>query len=659
MTYGLGIDAGGTYTDTAVVDLDSGRLMCGSKALTTHSDLTAGIRESLSGLDRGLLRQISLTSLSSTLATNSVVENKGCRVGLICIGTNYVNSVRPDCYAVVEGRFSMSGKEEKPLDVRTVRSELEAMKGKVDAVAVSGYVSVRNPSHEKRVERMARSILKVPVVCAHDLTSKLGFEQRTTTAVMNARLIPVIEELLRSVKAIMKEFGIRSPLMMVKGDGALMKDSTALKKPVETILSGPASSLMGAKSLTGVDDAVVIDIGGTTSDIGILKNGFPHIEPEGANIGGRRTRVMAADIATYGIGGDSRIAVNGQDIILSPVRAVPLCIAAKKWPSVRRTLESLKDITDDRAPDSCRTEDIVQDTEFFILAHAADTKDLSTADRRFLTLLKRRPFRLTDAGERLGIPAGAFSAGELESKGYIMRIGVTPTDILHAEGTYTQYDAESSRIAVGYLARKCGMDTNSFIGKTKTLITKKIAGCAMEKVLLDESGKDALSDSEKELVSRILYGCSGDYALTFGLRHPIIGIGAPVGAWLPAVADLLHTKLILPENSHIGNAIGAVTGSVCETVSITVRAAGPEITEEPECDVFTGEEIRTFGWPKEAMDFAVREGTRLAKERALVSGAKNPVVDVITDENILEVGDRKYFRGATVTVKATGKPDLS
>ena len=88
MTYGLGIDAGGTYTDTAIVELDSGRLVCGNKALTTHDDLTVGIRGSLSGLDRELLPKISLTSLSSTLATNSVVENKGCRVGLICIGIN-------------------------------------------------------------------------------------------------------------------------------------------------------------------------------------------------------------------------------------------------------------------------------------------------------------------------------------------------------------------------------------------------------------------------------------------------------------------------------------------------------------------------------------------------------------------------------------------
>ena len=126
--YGLGIDAGGTYTDTVIVDLDSGTIVCGNKALTTREDLSTGIRNSLLGLDRGLLKKISLTSLSSTLATNSVVENKGCRVGLICIGTDYVNVSEPEEYAVIKGRFSMSGKEEVPLDVRTAKSVLNEIK---------------------------------------------------------------------------------------------------------------------------------------------------------------------------------------------------------------------------------------------------------------------------------------------------------------------------------------------------------------------------------------------------------------------------------------------------------------------------------------------------------------------------------------------------
>lgn len=660
MRLGLGIDAGGTYTDTAVVDLDTGKLVCGNKALTTRHDLTEGIRDSLLGLDPELFGGIMLTSLSSTLATNSVVENKGCRIGLICIGKNYLRSSEPDIYAEIGGKFDMDGNETEPLETHTVKKILEDMKGKVDALAVSGYVSVRNPSHEDRVAKMAERILGVPCVRGHDLTSKLGFEQRTTTAVMNARLIPVIRELLDSVRKVLSELGIDSPLMMVKGDGSLMKDDVAMTKPVETILSGPASSLIGAKALTGICDAMVIDIGGTTSDIGILKNGYPRVDREGACLGGRRTRVTAADISTFGIGGDSRIVVNGKDILLSPVRAIPLCIAASKWHSVKKTLKIIADTTDDRAQESCPLEEIIQDTEFFTLAHDGDRSALQTEDIAFLQLLENGPCRLTDAGTVLGVNPHTFSVQLLESRGFVTRIGVTPTDILHAEGSYTRYDAEASSAAVGYLARKCGLSEKDFIRHTKEIITRKIASCALEKVLLDESGKDEIDMSQQIILNKAVNGGSADYRLDFILKYPIIGIGAPVGAWLPEVAGILHTGLILPKNSEIGNAIGAVTGSVSETVVITVRAAGPELIEEPECNVFTGNGVKTFGRPQEAMEFARSEGVRLAIETTVKSGCRHPVLDTMIEENAIDIGNgRKIFRGAEITIRATGKPDLN
>ena len=204
MTYGLGIDTGGTYTDSVIVELETGKVVCSSKALTTRDDLSVGIRGSLEGLDRSLLSEVSLTSLSSTLATNSVVEGKGCRVGLISIGKKYLETSLPEIYAEVDGKFTMSGEEEIRLDAGAAKKALEGMRGKVDAVVISGYLSVRNPSHEERVAAMAARILGLPVVCGHELTSKLGYEVRTTTAVMNARLIPVIRELLDSVISVMK-----------------------------------------------------------------------------------------------------------------------------------------------------------------------------------------------------------------------------------------------------------------------------------------------------------------------------------------------------------------------------------------------------------------------------------------------------------------------
>ena len=130
---GLGIDAGGTYTDTAIVDLDTGEVLSGNKALTTRNDLSVGIRESISGLDQNLVKDIALASLSSTLATNSVVEGKGCRVGLICIGKPYLNETAPEFYYHVDGRFQTNGEEEESLGVRQISEALTEMKGKVPA----------------------------------------------------------------------------------------------------------------------------------------------------------------------------------------------------------------------------------------------------------------------------------------------------------------------------------------------------------------------------------------------------------------------------------------------------------------------------------------------------------------------------------------------
>lgn len=659
-TYGLGIDTGGTYTDTVVVDLSTGAVVCGNKALTTREDLAVGIRNSLLGLDRGILHEVSLTSLSSTLATNSVVENKGCRVGLICIGKEYDRRREPECYAEVDGRFSMKGETEVELDVQGAKAALNGMKGKVDALAISGYVSVRNPSHEDRVAAMAARILDVPVVRGHDLTSRLGFEQRTTTAVMNARLIPVIRELLESVRSVMDELGIASPLMMVKGDGALMKDSTTLIKPVETILSGPASSLTGAKALTGIDDAVMIDVGGTTSDIGVLKDGFPRVEPEGARLGGRRTRVMAADIATFGIGGDSRIVVNGRELVLSPVRAVPLCIAAGAWPSVKETLRSLEGACGDGVPDDCDLEDVLQDDEFLKLSHPQDRSMLKEADRLLLGLLEDGPMRVRDAADILGVPDSSFSVSLLESRGFVTRIGFTPTDLLHAEGSYTQYDAEASLIAARYLARTCRVPVEEFIASAKERVAARMASCIMEKILLDESGKDELDQSQSDLIDDVLYRRHGDYSLEFRLKDPLIGIGAPVGAWLPRVAEMLHAELILPEDYSIGNAIGAITGSVSETRTASVRSSQREPSDEPECNVYVGGAIREFGRPREAIEFAVREASRLAEEAAVANGCANPVIETDVKENWVSVtAEKKAFSGAEITARATGKPDLN
>ena len=340
----MGFDTGGTYTDAVIMELDAGEILARSKSLTTRYDLSVGIRGAIENFDRELLAKVDTVSLSSTLATNSIVEGKGCRVGLICMGSQLTINANVDYSVSIAGSYSPTGKEMEPLDEDAARKFLESVRGKVDSIAVTGFMSVRNPKHEQRVKEMAREILGVPTVCGYELSSTLGFNERTITCVMNARLIPVIEELLESVNKVLTEFEIDAPLMVVKGDGSVMSEEVARERPIETILSGPASSINGARNLSGCEDAVVVDIGGTTTDIGVIREGKPRLDPEGAIIGGYRTRVMAAEITTAGLGGDSRIVLNGNNLYMTALRVTPLCVAATQYPSIRERLQRLLDL---------------------------------------------------------------------------------------------------------------------------------------------------------------------------------------------------------------------------------------------------------------------------------------------------------------------------
>ena len=648
MVLGLGIDTGGTYTDSVVIDIDTKEIVCRSKALTTRDDLIKGIVSSLKGLSK--TDGISIVSLSSTLATNSIVEGKSCRVGLIVLGKKFGHTVNIANYAYIDAQLDLKGRTVKKLNMDEAKAAVESMRGKVDVLAVVGYMSVRNPSHEDTVRNLAEKMLGIPVVCAHELTSKLGFEQRANTAIINAGLIPTIIDLIKAVTKALEDLGIDAPLMIVKGDGSIMNTNTAIRRPIETIMSGPASSLTSAMVHTGIQDALIADIGGTTTDLGIIHGGFVRTLDTGALVGGHRTRVRAADVSTYGIGGDSRISVEKGNILLSAIRIIPVCIAASKWPSVKEWIDGLQSL--DQSPS-----DTVSDCEFYTRASNTELSYLTEADRKFLKLIEERPYSVREASEVLEIPFERFCLRDLESEGYVTRIGITPTDILAAEGTYKEYDTEASVKAVSMLASKSGMSTNVFIESAKKAIVKKIARCIMDHMIRAETGKDELSKTDEAIIEEVLRD-SSEYNVGMKLKMPIVGIGAPVGAWLPAVSEILQTELILPDNYDVGNAIGAISSSVTETVELTVRAGFQDFSEDPECTVYNGEEAFDFPEKDEAIDFAVQEATRIATARAIESGAaevniESKVVEMLID---VEGKGKKVFRGATVIVRASGKP---
>lgn len=322
----LGIDTGGTYTDGVIINRKSRTVLHTAKALTTANNFSKGIEKCMRTLCFSQWNRIGMVGLSTTLATNAIVEGRGCRVGLILMGNCPEGKLPAEIVVQIDASVNIRGGVRQPLYTNRIDAALCQLKGQCDAVAVSGYASVRNPTHELEVKQRVMQILGLPVVCGHEMTGALGFYERTVTTVLNARLLPLIHDLVENVQKIMSKFEIHAPLMIVRGDGSMMYADYAKERPVETILSGPAASVIGARFLSDCQNGIVVDMGGTTTDIAALYKGECAVSQEGAVLSGWHTRVRALEIFTFGLGGDSEITFMADGTILvGPRKIVPLC----------------------------------------------------------------------------------------------------------------------------------------------------------------------------------------------------------------------------------------------------------------------------------------------------------------------------------------------
>ena len=328
MHYVIGIDTGGTYTDSVLVDADREGSACvlkKAKAFTTHDQLEQGIRSSLSNLelDAFEIKQVEKVVLSTTLATNAIVENRAEPVGLILIGSAPRGELAAEYVKLVQGAMNIKGRVLENLR----REEVEAAAGellkKADAIAVSGPYSTRNPVLEETVREMIRKKYDVPVLCGHDLVHDLGYLERTNTVVINAGLMPIISRFVRAITRVLAALGIDAPVFVVRGDGSIATLEAIAHKPVDTVLSGPASSMTGTMRLTGKKNAIIADMGGTTTDCGRVRDHKVELSKEGASVGGWLLRISSARLHTFGLGGDSMIRADGDRISVGPRRVLP------------------------------------------------------------------------------------------------------------------------------------------------------------------------------------------------------------------------------------------------------------------------------------------------------------------------------------------------
>ncbi|AKB38469.1 Hydantoinase [Methanosarcina siciliae C2J] len=595
MHYSLGIDAGGTYTDAVLVKDSDGEIVDSNKALTTYPDPLSGIKSVIDSLNPEYLENVRLVSVSTTLSTNTILEGTGFPVALILIGDHPLEKELPTGYVLfASGGHNHNGEEVSPLDLEAIEKFSLRVRDKVSAFAISSYFSTRNPEHELKARDSILELTGLPAVCGHELSQELGAYERAVTAFLNAQLIPITRQFVQSIIADIRKRGINAQLLMLKCDGSVVGIKDALQKPIETIFSGPAASLVGASYLSGLKTCAVVDVGGTSTDISSICMGVPDLSDEGAVVGGWKTRVRAIRMETTATGGDSHIWTVNKELFLGPRRVVPLAVAAALYPGFLNSLQ--------RAPLPAR-EDLcenIQPTKFFVRS-GYQAGGLSKAEAEVLGAIGEEPVSVPEIKALIRKDLLPQTLDSLIKKRLVQAIGFTPTDALHVLGDYTAWNEEASRIGAERLARLMRMPPGEFCTAVKKRVARNMSLHLLSYIL---------QGVPYTAVEKIL---DGNYPAKFKLGIPVVLLGGPVRAYREELKEFIDAEILVPEHAEVGNAVGALAGKGIKRVEILIRPASLMFPDKDFLVFAPGRRLR-FDVYVEALNAATELGKKLVED---------------------------------------------
>jgi N-methylhydantoinase A/oxoprolinase/acetone carboxylase beta subunit len=630
---GIGIDTGGTYTDAVIYDFTGQRILGSAKALTTRQDLSLGILEALDKLPRDLLRQAELIALSTTLATNACVEGKGGRAKLIFLGGDekvinefggkYGLPPAEDMY-IQESHTKFSGDIEEEPDWELFNKNIKKSFKHLDGAGILEIYAMKNGAVlEKKAKELFQRSHDIPVVCGHELFSDLNCLQRASGTLLNARLFPVIKEFLGAIKKAMAERDIRAPVVIVRSDGTLMSEEFAALRPVETLLCGPAASIAGGTWLSKAANCVIVDMGGTTTDMALVKDTVPVKAADGISVGKWRTFVQGFSIKTFGLGGDSAVHYAENRLFLEDYRVVPLCILGAKYPSV---IAGLRKLADNRAVHDMYLH------EHYLFVRDIDGERYTEKERRFCEALRGGPRILRDAAAAVNTDIYNLKVSRLLQEGAVQLCGLTPTDIMHIRGDFSGYSREAALLGAEYVAFNLGVSVEELCEKIYDEVKRKLY-LNVVKILLEDQDKGyAAKGISPEAEAFILQGYESagreqggrSLALSFRTGFSLVGIGAPIHIFLTDVAKLLGTQAIIPDHFEVANALGAVAGKIHASYPVEIHP-NYNMGGIDDYTVFGFTGNRLFKTLAEAEDFAVREAMAGAHAEALRRGARGAI----------------------------------
>jgi N-methylhydantoinase A/oxoprolinase/acetone carboxylase beta subunit len=641
----LGVDTGGTFTDAALLDALTHQVLTTAKSLTTKDDLALGVNRAItaavSDLPEGLTTaDIALVSVSTTLATNAVVEGHGDQVGAVFIGfsddmvarTGVAKGFPGVPIIRIAGGHNHAGNEQTPLDEQAITDAISALDDSIRAIAICSAFAVRNPDHEKRARELIGSLTTVPVTLSGELSSGLDAPRRALTSVLNARLIGRAHTLITSVQRAMGDLGLNVPLMLVKGDGSRALASSVAQRPIETVLSGPAASMVGAGWLSGLSDFIMSDIGGTTTDVGIVENGRMVVSDNGAEVGGWRTMVRAGDLRTLGLGGDSDVSLDGRRVIVGPQRVVPLSLLVSKVPSVRALLAA--DLADERTGGASHGRFVLSPSAISQGDHAPTLPaSLSDGERAMLTRIGTGvlPYRLACTSSR-----DSRVLESLRKLGLAQVAAFTPTDAAHVLGQQETFDTHAAHTGALLLARlrmmgTPGSDDAVTMADDVWNETVRASTSALISTLLAPSDPP-LGANDGALLDAICRGQSSQKFVRLQITSslPIVAVGGPAKVFYDEVANRLGTTVTYPPHWSVANAVGAATGVVSRSVVVTIETTGEGFWSIHSA---SGREQATD--PTQALTRAREIAEQSATEQVRALGAEEPTVTTTVKKSLL------------------------
>jgi len=543
MAFGIGIDTGGTFTDAVVINLDDKKPVAWDKTPTTHYDLGVCINLIIlkilekSGISPEYIKNI---SISTTLATNAVVEGKGAKVGLFMIGlTSFLNLPVVDTI-YIQGGHKWTGEEENPLNLEGLSVAIEEIKDKAEGYAVVSNMSFVNPTHELVTAEAIRLLDPKPVVLSHQLTTRAGLKERAATVVFNARLTPIMANFLEKISLQLNNLGINANISVIKGNGKPMNIDEALMRPVDTVSSGPAASaIYGGEFLksSNIKNAIVVDIGGTTTDISVIIDGSPMLNETGSLINKWRTHTSALETFTIGVGGDSYVRLYNKIITIGPNRVKPL--SQVKWQGFSEFLKKFN-------ISECYTLNTEQgfnglvdntDNNWNVFSNFVDANQYFTKEQLYNSLNIEKI-----AIERI--------FNRLMANQIISLCAFTPTDALHFLDKINLGNRENSVTGLINLSKKSELDPTTLCNEILLNVKEMITAGIIEYLI-----KLQLNEFPANLISGLKKNKYLD--INFILKFQIVGLGAASPYLLDDVDKILGAKIIFPEFYEIGNALGA------------------------------------------------------------------------------------------------------